>query len=95
MIEQLTQYRADYPTEAADGTPHLSYFKDEVPFVWSGSAERPIQVCPGAAGEAVQATIDPTEAPAFEGAERMTGQQMLRAFQLTCDRWLYDAAHAD
>lgn len=41
------------PREDADGTAFLSYFAENTSFVWSGSAERPVQVCDGGAGEPV------------------------------------------
>lgn len=50
-------FPAGYPSEAADGTPHLTYFADDTSFVWSGSAERPVQVCPGGYGEPVNDTF--------------------------------------
>lgn len=78
----------DYPTEAADGTVHLAYFAEDTSFIWSGSAERPIQVCPGGYGEPVTDTIEPIDVPAMAGAHRMTLYQVMHTFRLVCDQYL-------
>lgn len=46
-------------TENADGTPHLAYYDNDrtTSFVWSGSIERPIAVCPNGYGEPATAFI--------------------------------------
>lgn len=82
------------PNESADGTPHMTYYDTatETSFVWSGSAERPIEVCPGGYGEAVTAEIDPVDVPALDRAERMPAYQLLAVFRSVCDQWLREAA---
>lgn len=73
--------------EDADGTPHLSYFAEGISFVWSGSAERPIQVCPGGAGEPVRYEFWPDF---VGGGAPIPGHQLIRLFQLACDSWIDD-----
>jgi hypothetical protein len=70
--------------ENADGTAHLAYYAEDVSFVWSGSAERPIQVCPGGYGEPPVAVVWPNLG--HEGL--VTLQVALRVFRETCDEWL-------
>lgn len=79
-----TPTRSDYPTEGADGTPHLTYYVDDVSFVWSGNIERPIQVCPGGYGEPVVDTIWPDNPDQLRGL----WPDPLRWFRDACDDWL-------
>lgn len=81
-------YPDHYPSEAADGTPHLTYFADNTSFVWSGSAERPVQVCPGGYGEPVAATFEPMDVPDMDGWHRMSPMRALTVFKSVCDQWL-------
>jgi hypothetical protein len=90
MIETktATEKWSGYPTEAADGTPHLTYFEDGVSFVWSGNIERPIQVCPGGDGEPVADTIWP---PDYFGLADPWPAPLVW-FRKVCDQWLADHA---
>lgn len=85
--------------EDADGTPHLSYFAESTSFVWSGSAERPIQVCDGAAGEPCTDTIWLDEefgdgSDVRPPAAWVPFHHMLAAFQRRCDRYLRERGEA-
>jgi hypothetical protein len=71
--------------EDEDGTPHLSYFAESTSFVWSGSAERPIQVCDGAAGELVTDTI---WLPNPDSPGVMALPLALTVFKRACDDYL-------
>lgn len=74
--------------EDEDGTPHLSYFAEQTSFVWSGSAERPIQVCDGAAGEPVTDTIDPTKHITQSEWVDLRPLGLLSMFKDICDTYL-------
>lgn len=75
---------SDYPTEARDGTPHLTYYAGDTSFVWSGNIEHPIQVCPGGYGEPVVDHVWPHLG--HQGL--VTLLVALRVFRATCDQWL-------
>lgn len=77
-----------YPTEAADGTPHLTYFADNVSFVWSGNIEHPIQVCSGGYGEDVTDRIEIPHDFTMLGLNGASLPQLLRTFRRVCHTWL-------
>jgi hypothetical protein len=77
---------SDYPTEAADGSAHLTYFAEDTSFVWSGSAERPIQVCPGGYGEPVTDVIWP-DWMGYDPGDRALPTMLVR-FRQSCDEYL-------
>jgi hypothetical protein len=80
-----------YPTEAADGTPHLSYFAGDTSFVWSGSAERPVQVCPGGYGEPVRDTFWLGLRPGgLDRGWRVPLHIMLDEFRRACEQYLHE-----
>lgn len=83
------------PREDEDGTAHLSYFAEGVSFVWSGSAERPIQVCPGGSGEPVADTfwlaIGGDGSTVEPPAAWLPLHHMLNEFRRACDHYLREA----
>jgi hypothetical protein len=78
------------PTESLDGTVHLTYFDvdTQASFVWSGSAERPIEVSIGGYGEPVMDEIWPVDVPAMDAWTRLSPMEALRVFRAVCDQWL-------
>lgn len=88
-MSEPSTYPSTYPTEGADGTPHLTYYAHGVSFVWSGNIEHPIQACPGGYGEPVADTIWPDDHDRL----REPWPAPLAWFRNACDLWLWRSGH--